>query len=79
MDMHSRKQLTKIVASRYFKANKRGKSVILNEFCSNCNYEHKYAINLLKRTFIYGEKRTKGKAFAISQRYFSSKLTSLKF
>lgn len=58
--MHSRKELTKIVARRYFGANKKDKSVILDEFCSNCSYERKYAIKLLKRTFIY-PKETKQK------------------
>ena len=53
MDMHSRKELTKIVAHRYFGASKKDKSVILDEFCSNCGYERKYAIKLLRRTFIY--------------------------
>lgn len=56
MDMHSRKELTAIVAHRYFGANKKNKSVILDEFCSNCDYERKYAIKLLKKTFIYPKK-----------------------
>lgn len=54
--MHSRRELTRVVARRYFGANKKDKSVILDEFCSNCSYERKYAIKLLKRTFIYPKK-----------------------
>lgn len=59
MDMHSRRELTTIVARRYFGANKKDKSVILDEFCLNCAYERKYAIKLLRKTFIYGSKRRK--------------------
>ena len=51
--MHSRKQLAQIVASRYFGATKKDKSVILVEFCLNTGYEHKYAIKKLRHTFLY--------------------------
>jgi len=61
VDMHSRRELTKIVARRYFGVNKKDKSVILDEFCSNCSYERKYAIKLLKRTFLYGPEKARQK------------------
>ena len=49
MDMHSRDELTKVVAKRYGKATKKEKSVILQEFCLNTGYEHKYAIKKLRK------------------------------
>lgn len=67
MDMHSRRELTTIVARRYFGANKKDKSVILDEFCSNCAYERKYAIKLLKKTFLYGAKTAKQKRHKLSK------------
>src|SRR5579864_5462826 len=53
MDMHSRDELTKMVAPRYFRATKKEKSVILQEFCLNTGYEHKYAIKKLRRFFLH--------------------------
>ncbi len=58
--MHSRNELTKVVAQRYWKATKKEKGVILAEFCLNTGYDHKYAIKKLRKTFLYPEKR-KGK------------------
>lgn len=57
MDMHSRNELTKVVAKRYFFATKKEKSVILYKFCLNTGYEHKYAIKKLRRTYLYPKKR----------------------
>jgi hypothetical protein len=51
MDMHSKNELTKVVAARYWKATKKEKSAILAEFCLNTSYEHKYAIKKLRKTF----------------------------
>lgn len=53
MDMYSRTELTKAVSSRYFKATRKEKSVILKEFVCNTGYEHKYAIKKLRRAFLY--------------------------
>lgn len=54
--MHSRDELTKVVAQRYFRATKKEKSVILVEYCLNTGYEHKYAIKKLRKTFLHPEK-----------------------
>src|SRR5258708_4906477 len=57
MDMHSREELTKVVAKRYWKATKKEKGVILTEFCLNTGYEHKYAIKKLRHTFLHPNKK----------------------
>ena len=36
------------IYKRYKEATKKGKSIILDEFCSNCQYHRKHAIRLLK-------------------------------
>ena len=54
--MHSRDELTKVVAQRYWKATKKEKSAILAEFCLNTGYEHKYAIKKLRKTFLHPNK-----------------------
>ena len=51
--MHSKNELTKSVAPRYFKATKKEKGIILNEFCLNTGYDHKYAIKKLRKAFLY--------------------------
>jgi hypothetical protein len=61
MDMHSRNQLAKVVAYRYWKAAKKEKSVILGEFCLNTGYGRKYAIKKLRRTFLYRQTKKIGK------------------
>lgn len=53
MDMHSKDELTGMVAPRYWRASKKEKSVILKEFCLNSGYEHKYAIKKLRKYFLY--------------------------
>ncbi len=56
MDMHSRYELTRVVAQRYWKATKKEKSAILAEYCLNTGYEHKYAIKKLRKTFLHPSK-----------------------
>lgn len=59
--MHSRKQLTSIVALRYWKATKKEKSVILSEFCLNTKYDRKYAIKVLKKAVVSPPQKIKEK------------------
>lgn len=59
--MHSRSELAKVVAFRYWKATKKEKSVILGEFCLNTGYERKYAIKKLRKTFLYRQTKQTGK------------------
>jgi hypothetical protein len=60
MDMHNRDELTRVVAKRYRNATKKEKGVILQEFCLNTGYEHKYAIKKLRRMVLYsGAKKQK--------------------
>src|SRR3989338_1694759 len=73
--MHSRRELTIIVARRYFGATKGNKSVILDEFCSNCNYERKYAIKLLRKTFLYPKKAGAGQRRSKGSKYLPIKRT----
>ena len=48
---------------RYKRASKKGKSVILNEYCLNCNYHRKHAIRLLNtyRRFTKPKPKKRGK------------------
>ena len=57
MDMHSKDELTKVVAKRYGSATKKEKSMILQEFCLNTGYEHKYAIKKLRNAFLQPAKK----------------------
>lgn len=43
----SKKELIKATKSRYLKANKKAKGLILDEFCANTGYDRKYAITIL--------------------------------
>lgn len=42
-----KKELTKATKSRYLKAGKKAKGLILDEFCANTGYDRKYAITIL--------------------------------
>lgn len=42
----NKKELAKVTRSRYKLANKKTKSIILNEFCYSTKYHRKYAIEL---------------------------------
>jgi hypothetical protein len=44
MNIEARKQYMETLRERYFKANKKGKGEILNEYCRNTKQERKYAI-----------------------------------
>ena len=48
MNMYTKHELAKEVLSRYLKATKEGKKVILDEFCANTEYNRKYAIRKLR-------------------------------
>ena len=49
MDKHERQAYLQAIRSRYRRANKRTKAIILDEFCAVCGYNRKYAIRLLNR------------------------------
>ena len=46
--MYTKHELAKEILSRYLKATKDGKKVILDEFCANTEYNRKYAIRKLR-------------------------------
>lgn len=48
MNMQTRHELTLEVLPRYLKANKQGKTKILDEYCANAGYKRKYAITKLR-------------------------------
>ena len=48
MNMYTKHELAKEILSRYLKATKEGKKVILDEFCANTEYNRKYAIRKLR-------------------------------
>lgn len=47
MGKQERRAYLEAIRTRYPRANKTGKSVILNEFCAVCGYHRKYALRLL--------------------------------
>lgn len=47
MNMHTKHELAKEILSRYLKANKEGKTKILDEFCATSGYNRSYAISKL--------------------------------
>ena len=47
MDRYSKMQYLKSIYQRYHKSTRKGKREILNEFCTTCEYNRKYAIRLL--------------------------------
>lgn len=49
MSQNEKKAYYYAIKDRYFKASKKEKSIILNEFCIVCGYNKKYAIRLLNK------------------------------
>lgn len=49
MSLEQRKAYLEEIKKRYKKSNRQDKARILDEFCSVCNYNRKYAIRLLKK------------------------------
>ena len=47
--MHTKHELCKEILGRYLKSNKDQKTRILDEFCTNTNYDRNYAITKLKK------------------------------
>ena len=43
----ARREYLKTIRKRYRRARKKDKKPILDEFCTNCGYQRKYAIRLL--------------------------------
>ncbi|OHD78706.1 MAG: hypothetical protein A3J97_05740 [Spirochaetes bacterium RIFOXYC1_FULL_54_7] len=48
MTIRTRKELTRTVAKRYTKASRTGKQALLDEFCTNTQYNRDYATSLLR-------------------------------
>lgn len=57
----SKKELLDEVKSRYLKADKREKGVMLDEFCKNTGYHRKYATNILQAGYDYHRVRREGR------------------
>ncbi|HDZ00978.1 MAG TPA: transposase, partial [Nitrospirae bacterium] len=47
MSPGARMEYLQSIYSRYKRANRKEKSIILNEFCQNCGYHRKHAIRAL--------------------------------
>jgi hypothetical protein len=60
MNMKSRKEVTKAVATRYRNETRKGKKSILDEFCKITGYNRDYATSLLRAKAIKasGKKET---------------------
>ena len=50
MSKKSKGEYLSTIRERYIKSNKEQKNIILNEFCSICDYNRKYAIRLLNKS-----------------------------
>ena len=59
MVLRSRREYLEAIRLRYHRSSKKGKSVILDEFCTICGYNRKYAVRLLikKKVLISSRKR----------------------
>ena len=49
MVLRSKRDYLEAISSRYRRAGKRAKTIILDKFCENCGYNRKYAIRLLRK------------------------------
>lgn len=49
MVLRSKRDYLEAISSRYARAGKKAKTVILDEFCATCGYNRKYAIRLLRK------------------------------
>ncbi|MFQ5456563.1 MAG: hypothetical protein ACE5EA_10260, partial [Nitrospirota bacterium] len=49
MSSRSKREYLEAIFLRFKNASKKGKTIILNEFCINCGYHRKYAIRLLNK------------------------------
>jgi hypothetical protein len=49
MVLRSRREYLDAIRLRYLRSSKKGKATILDEFCSICGYNRKYAIRLLQK------------------------------
>jgi hypothetical protein len=49
MVLRLKRDYLKAISSRYRRAGKNAKTIILDEFCENCGYNRKYAIRLLRK------------------------------
>lgn len=65
MTQPTKKELIRLTKERYLKADKKEKSIILNEFCRNTKFNRKYAIRIFQPKYDYfkitkrGRKRRK--------------------
>lgn len=76
MNMHTKHELTGIVAGRYLISDRREKKKILDEFCLSTGYNRKYAIEKL-RGFALEPKRKKevpGKHKRVREKFYDMKV-----
>jgi hypothetical protein len=61
MGKKERQAYLKAIRSRYWRAGKKAKETILDEFCAVCGYHRKYAIRLLNQRGKPRKKRRPGR------------------
>lgn len=61
MTTMTKKELIKTTKPRYLKADKKGKGRILDEFCSNTNFNRKYAIQIFRASYEYDKVKKYGR------------------
>jgi hypothetical protein len=49
MVLRSKRDYLEAISSRHARAGKKGKALILDEFCATCGYNRQYAIRLLRK------------------------------
>jgi hypothetical protein len=62
MGKNERQAYLKAIRSRFWRAAKKGKGIILNDFCAVCGYHRKYAIRLLNQHAKPRKKRRPGRS-----------------
>jgi hypothetical protein len=67
MSSRSKREYLEAIYSRYKRANRKGKAIILDEFCTTCRYHRKHAIRLLRRfkAFHKNQAQEKGKKVSL--------------
>lgn len=72
----SKKELIDEIKPRYLKADKKGKGMILDEFCRNAGYDRKYAIRILQAGYDYHRVKNEGRKKRI-RKYDSELMSSI--
>jgi hypothetical protein len=79
MVLRSRREYLDAIRLRYLRSSKKGKSVILDEFCMICGYNRKYAIRMLRKKKTSSPKKRTGPRPTYSDELFLKALKRIWF